>query len=186
MCEDSEKNQSTNLSDNLSHGCDLGRRRFITRSMLAAAGLIVAPTLLAAGDAHAGGLFNFMPSVDQQKKLGQQASQQILHQYKEVHDSRSREFERVGRRLFSGLSAEDQKTWDYHFHVIDSKDFNAFALPGGPVFLFTGLYDKVQSEDALAAVTGHEMTHVRAQHWAKAYADEQKRQLGLSILLSAT
>jgi predicted Zn-dependent protease len=153
--------------------------------VLAAAGLIIAPGLLCPSEAHAGGLFNFMPSVSDQKKAGDQAAKQVLKQYKEVHDSRSKEFQKVGERLVGGLSPEDQKTWDYRFHVIDSKDVNAFALPGGNIFMFTGLYDRVQSEDALAAVTGHEMTHVRKQHWAKAYADEQKRQLGLALLLNA-
>jgi predicted Zn-dependent protease len=171
---------------NSSSGCDISRRRFITRSVLAAAGLIVAPALISPHEALAGGLFNFMPSVSDQKKAGDQAAQQVLKQYKEVHDSRSKEFAKVGERLVGGLSPDDQKTWDYRFHVIDSKDVNAFALPGGNIFMFTGLYDKVQSEDALAAVTGHEMTHVRKQHWAKAYADEEKRQLGLAILLQAS
>lgn len=163
--------------------CDLGRRRFITRSMLAAAGLVAAPLLWNDRAAYAGGLFDFKPSVDQQKQLGQQASQQVLKQYKEIHDSRSRELQRVGERLFTGLSSDDQKKWDYHFHLIDSKEFNAFALPGGPVFMFSGLYDKIDSEDALAAVTGHEMTHIRKEHWANAYADQQKRALGLSVIL---
>ncbi|HEX5322605.1 MAG TPA: M48 family metalloprotease [Capsulimonadaceae bacterium] len=172
--------------EKISCGCDLSRRRFITRSMLAAAGLIVAPSIICAKAADAGGLFDFMPSVAEQKKLGDQAAQQVLKQYKEVHDGRSREFEKVGLRLVGGLSQSDQKTWDFRFHVVDSKEVNAFALPGGNVFMFTGLYDKVQSEDALAAVTGHEMTHVRLQHWAKAYADQQKRAIGIGILLQAT
>lgn len=164
----------------------LSRRRFITRSMLAAAGIAMAPLLSNDRAAFAGGLFDFKPSIDQQKKLGQQASDQILKQYKEIHDSRSQELTKVGQRLFSKLSPDDQKTWDYHFHLIESKEFNAFALPGGPVFMFSGLYDKVQSEDSLAAVTGHEMTHIRKQHWANAYADQQKRALGIGIVLSLT
>lgn len=169
-----------------SSACDLGRRRFITRGMLAAAGIAAAPILLSGRAANAGSLFDFTPSIDQQKKLGQQASDQILKQYKEIRDSRSRELEKVGGRLFTGLSAGDQKTWDYHFHLIDSKEFNAFALPGGPIFMFSGLYDKIDSEDSLAAVTGHEMTHIRKQHWAKAYAEQQKRALGIAVILDLT
>lgn len=169
-----------------SGGCDFGRRRFITHSMLVAAGLVVAPMLLADRAAQAKGLFDFTPSVDQQKKLGLQASDQILKQYKEVHDSRSRELTRVGGRLFGNLSADDQKKWDYHFHLIDSKEVNAFALPGGPVFMFSGLYDHVESEDGLAAVTGHEMTHIRKEHWAKAYNQQMQRQVGIAAVLSIT
>lgn len=175
-----------NNERNSSFCCNPSRRRFITRSMMLAAGIALSPSLLSDRAALAGGLFDFKPSVDQQKKLGQQASDQILKQYKEINDSRSRELARVGGRLFANLSPDDQKKWDYHFHLIDSKEINAFALPGGPVFMFRGLYDKVQSEDALAAVTGHEMTHIRKEHWANAYAEQQKRQLGIAVVLGLT
>ena len=67
--------------------------------------------------------------------------------------------------------------------MIDSKDINAFALPGGNMFMFTGLMDRIKSSSELAAVTGHEMTHVRKQHWASAYAGQQKRALGVGVLL---
>lgn len=60
---------------------------------------------------------------------------------------------------------------------------NAFALPGGSMFMFTGLLDRLHSDDEMAAVTGHEMTHVRKQHWAKAVASQEKRRLGLTVIL---
>jgi len=128
----------------------------------------------------------FMPSVAEQKKLGQQAAQQVLQKYHEVNDSRARHFNQIGMRLVNALSAKDRNTWDFSFHVIDSKEINAFALPGGPMFMFTGLMDRVTSDDELAAVTGHEMTHVRKQHWAKAAAKQNERGLVAGALLGLT
>jgi predicted Zn-dependent protease len=128
----------------------------------------------------------FTPSVADQKKLGDQAAQQVLQKYREVRDSRGRHFESLGSRLVDALPAKDRNTWDYRFHVIESKDVNAFAVPGGNMFMFTGLMDRITSDDELAAVTGHEMTHVRKQHWAKATANATKRQLGIQVLLGVT
>jgi len=126
------------------------------------------------------------PSPADQKKVGQQAAQQVVQKYHEVSDERARHFQRIGARLVAALPSKDRNTWDYRFHVLDSKEINAFALPGGPMFMFTGLMDRVHSDDELAAVTGHEMTHVRKQHWAKAAAKQKERSLGLGILLGLT
>jgi len=86
----------------------------------------------------------------------------------------------MGRRLVNALPPED-KNWDFTFHVLEDKTVNAFAVPGGNMFLFTGLYKVMSTDDALAAVTGHEMAHVYRQHWAKAYADEQRRSAAVDV-----
>lgn len=157
------------------------RRKFLGRIL--AGGLTVAATPLLAGEADAD---MFTPSISDQKKLGDQAAQKILQKYREVHDSRATHFNQIGARLVNALPANDRNTWDYKFHVIESKEINAFALPGGNMFLFTGLMDRMKSDDEIAAVTGHEMTHVRKQHWAHAYASQQKRELGLAVILGLT
>lgn len=162
----------------------ISRRRFLRHAAFAGAGALAAPLLLTPQAAHAAGLLNFMPSVADQKKMGEQAAQQTVKQYKEVFDGRAHHFNQLGQRLVAALPAQDRNTWDYKFHVLDSKEVNAFALPGGNMFMFTGLYEKLTSDDALAGVTGHEMTHVRMQHWAKAYAAQQQRSLVLGGLLS--
>ncbi len=127
----------------------------------------------------------FTPSIAEQKKLGLQAARQVTEKYREVSGPRAQHFTEIGERLVAALSARDRKTWDYRFYVLESKEINAFALPGGPMFMFTGLMDRVHSDDEVAAVTGHEMTHVRKQHWAKAAGDQQKRSIGLGLLLGA-
>ncbi len=157
------------------------RRGFLGRML--AGGLTVAALPLLASEADAD---IFTPSVSDQKKMGDQAAQDVLKKYREVTDSRASHFNQVGQRLVNALPTSDRNTWDYRFHVIDSKEINAFAVPGGNMFMFTGLMDKIKSDDELAAVTGHEMTHVRKQHWAKAYANQQKRELGIGVLLGLT
>lgn len=158
------------------------RRAFLNRAVLTSVGVAVVPLLIDTDPANAG-LFS-TASPDEQKKVGEQASRQILQQYHEVHDGRATHFQQLGRRLVNALPDHDRKTWDYQFHVLDSKEVNAFALPGGHMFMYTGLYSQLATDDALAGVTGHEMTHVRLQHWAKANAQQQERSLGLGILLS--
>jgi len=171
----SEQNQSQHNAYNQS------RRLFLRRAALTGAGLAVAPLLIPQA-AEAGGLFS-APSADDQKKVGDQAAQQVLQKYPEVHDARARHFNEIGQRLVHGLSASDRNTWDFRFHVLDSKEVNAFALPGGNMFMFTGLYKLLSTDDALAGVTGHEMTHVRLQHWAKASTKQQERAAGIGLLL---
>jgi predicted Zn-dependent protease len=167
----------------------ISRRALLTRGALAGVGIALAPAAaleaLAPRTAEARGILP-KPSVDDQKKVGREAAAQVLKQYRVLNDSRARAFDEIGRRLVAGLPAEDRNKWDYDFHVLDSKEVNAFALPGGPMFLFTGLWDILSTEDALAGVTGHEMTHVRKEHWAKAYQKQQERQLGLAALLAIT
>lgn len=159
------------------------RRVFLRRAALTGVGMAALP-LLTPAEAHAGGLFA-APSQDQQKQVGQQAAQQILQKYKEVFDDRAKHFNVIGQRLVRALPDSDRNAWDFKFHVLDSKEVNAFALPGGPMFMFTGLYKILPTDDALAGVTGHEMTHVRKQHWAQAEAKSQERNaligLGLSL-----
>lgn len=67
----------------------------------------------------------------------------------------------VGQALAPHARRKDIR---YEFHVIQSPEKNAFALPGGQVFVFTGLLDLMQSEAELSAVLGHEIAHVDARH----------------------
>ena len=61
----------------------------------------------------------------------------------------------------------DRKEVNYNFRVIDEDEVNAFALPGGYIFIFRGLVEKVDVDDELAAVIAHEIAHVVARHSIK-------------------
>ncbi|CAO3697713.1 unnamed protein product [Rhizopus stolonifer] len=71
---------------------------------------------------------------------------------------------RVAKRLVQVSGMENMK-WE--FYVIDSPERNAFVLPGGKVFVFTGILPVVQNEDGMAAVLGHEIAHQLARHSAE-------------------
>lgn len=128
---------------------------------------------------------SFKPSKAKQVELGMQAAAQIRKQSHVLPDSdqRVRLVRRVGYKLLRTMDMHDLP-WKFSFDVIDSKEVNAFALPGGPTFIYTGLLDKLETEDELAGVMGHEMTHVFREHWAQQYASTQKRELGIGILLT--
>ncbi len=74
--------------------------------------------------------------------------------------------DRIGRRIAAsvGRSLPDAK-WE--FVVFESKDLNAFALPGGKVGVYTGLLDLAENDDEIAAVMGHEIAHVTSRHSAE-------------------
>ncbi|KAL0095005.1 peptidase family M48-domain-containing protein [Phycomyces blakesleeanus] len=71
---------------------------------------------------------------------------------------------KVAKRLVR-VSGMDHMQWE--FHVIDSPERNAFVLPGGKIFVFTGILPIVQNEDGMAAVLGHEIAHQLARHSAE-------------------
>jgi len=125
----------------------------------------------------------FKPSPAQQVELGKRAADDLRKREKVLpsSDPRVRLVRRIGQKLVKTF--KDDKPWQFSFDVIESKQVNAFALPGGPTFIYTGLLDKLKSEDELAGIMGHELTHVRKEHWAYAYRDSQEHQLGLTVLL---
>ena len=157
------------------------RRDLLQKAL--AGGVTLAALPLLGEEAQADGLGK--PSVADQIKLGDQAAAQVLQKYPEVKDSRAVEFNRVGQKLLNALPDADRNKWHYTYRMVDSKEVNAFALPGGNMFMFTGLMDRIKSSAELSAVTGHEMTHVRKEHWAVAAAKQQQRQLGIGLLLGA-
>ena len=128
----------------------------------------------------------FRPGAAQQVQLGKKVAAELRKQEHVLpaSDPRVQTLRRVARRILATIDEKDA-IWEYSFDVIDSKEINAFALPGGATFFYTGLMDRLKTEDELAGILGHELTHVRKQHWAYAYADSQKRNLGLSIVLMA-
>ncbi len=130
--------------------------------------------------------FSSVKPIDQ-IQLGKRVAKEIRQKEKVLpqSDIRVKILRKVGMRVLSTFK-DKKEPWEYSFDVIESKDVNAFALPGGPTFFFTGLLDKMKTEDELAAVIGHELTHVRKQHWAIAYVEGQRRNLLITGLLILT
>ncbi|TWE07633.1 putative Zn-dependent protease [Pseudomonas sp. AG1028] len=103
-----------------------------------------------------------MMSESQELSIGRDTHQQILKQYPRYPDEALQAYvQQVGERV---ARHSHRGQLDYHFTVIDSPDINAFALPGGYIYIHRGLMTYLSSEAELAAVLGHEVGHVTARH----------------------
>ena len=103
----------------------------------------------------------------QQEQVGQQAMAEVYKQMPVLPDSNplTQYVQRLGRKLVPVIPQEN--SWPYQFHVIQQKDINAFAIPGGPIFINVGTIQAADNEAELAGVIAHEMSHVYMQHSAK-------------------
>jgi Zn-dependent protease with chaperone function len=106
-------------------------------------------------------------SRQQQIQLGMQSAAQVYKQMPVLPDSspETQYVRQLGKRLVATIPPEH--TWPYEFHVVAQKEINAFALPGGEMFINIGTITAAANEAQLAGVMGHEMSHVYMQHSAK-------------------
>src|SRR5262249_38772076 len=106
-------------------------------------------------------------SRDDQQKLGLQAATDVYKQTPVLPDSspETQYIQQLGKKLVRQIP--QQYTWPYEFHVVQQKEINAFALPGGQMFVNVGTIAAAQNEAQLAGVMSHEMSHVYMQHTAK-------------------
>lgn len=119
---------------------------------------------------------------DQQDvQLGQQAAQQADQQLPDLPASSpvSQYVSTIVQRLAKTLP---QPTYPYNVKVVNVSDINAFALPGGPIRIFLGTIQAAQSEDQLAGVLAHEMSHVYLRHSDQQATKQTELQLPAAIL----
>jgi beta-barrel assembly-enhancing protease len=122
-------------------------------------------------------------SVDQEMALGLQAAPEMASKMggdvDAGADPRAALVDEVGRRLVRNSDARKSPyVENFHFHLLrDPKTINAFALPGGQVFITAGLLDRLDNEAQLAGVLGHEIGHVIARHSAQQMAKGQLGQI---------
>jgi predicted Zn-dependent protease len=125
-------------------------------------------------------------SEQQEVELGAQAHQDVLKEYAALDNPALQAYvSEVGKRL-AGQSQRPHLDW--HFTVLDSPDVNAFALPGGYVYLTRGIMTYLNSEAELAGVVGHEIGHVTARHGVRQHSASTAAGLGAvlgSILVPA-
>jgi predicted Zn-dependent protease len=147
--------------------------------VLALLAVIVALGCSAAPYTHRSQLILISP--DEEAKLGAQAFQEVLAKSRvDQRESVVRPVEDVGRRL---ARAADRADYNWRFVVIDDpKQQNAFALPGGKVAVYTGLFPIAQGTNGLAVVMGHEIAHVLARHGAERISQGLVTQLGGTVL----
>jgi Zn-dependent protease with chaperone function len=115
-------------------------------------------------------------SPQEQIKLGRQAATQVERQYPMLPDSSpvTQFVQQLGNRL---AAAAPGYKWPFEFHVINQKEINAFALPGGPIFVNLGTIQAADNEAQLAGVMAHEIGHVVMMHSARAAAETRPYQI---------
>jgi Zn-dependent protease with chaperone function len=120
----------------------------------------------------------------QQEQLGFQAAGEVYKQMPILPDSspETQYIRQVGQRLVAVIPKEN--SWPFQFHVVAQKEINAFALPGGEMFVNIGTIDAAANEAELAGVMAHEMSHVYMQHSAKQIQKAQLTQ-GLAGIVGA-
>ncbi len=116
-------------------------------------------------NAATGKSYFMLLSREQENALGAEAAPQFTAQYGgKVADTIAQTYiTDIGYKL-SQVTESDYPTLDWEFTFLDSDVVNAFALPGGKVFVTRGLVQKLNNEAELAGVLGHEVGHVTAQH----------------------
>ena len=96
----------------------------------------------------------------QQEQAGLQAAEQVYQQMPVLPDNspETQYIRRLGAQLVAQIPPD--KTWPYEFHVVAQKEINAFALPGGQMFVNIGTIQAAANEAQLAGVMGHEMSQI--------------------------
>lgn len=115
-------------------------------------------------------------SVQDDLKLGRQAAQEAEQQFPLLNDEQVRGYvESVGRRLVNAIPPEFQHPeFNYYFKVVNARDINAFALPGGPMYVNRGMIEAARTEGEMAGVMAHELSHVALRHGTAQATKAQK------------
>ncbi len=148
----------------------------LTASLVAAGGCSVNPVT---------GQSDFvLMSEDQEISLGRQNHPKILQQYGSYDLKKLQDYvQQVGERLAKN---SHRSNLIYRFTVLDSPDVNAFALPGGYIYVTRGLMAYLKSEAELAAVLGHEIGHVTARHAVRQHSAATATSIIGAVIASQT
>lgn len=116
-------------------------------------------------------------SQEEEIRIGREIRQSVRGRLKFIEDPEIELYvDRIGRRL---LDAVGNTRYPYRFFVVEDGSTNAFAVPGGNIFLHSGLIQRVESTDELASVVAHEIVHVHARHFAALAAPDETVLLGM-------
>lgn len=134
----------------------------------------VGAALLVAGCASAGAV-----STQQEVQLGAQEAQQVDAQLPMLNDAEIDQYvNTLGNEIASRTSRSDLQ---WHFAVVNTSDVNAFALPGGYVYVNRGVLERASNASELAGVLGHEIEHVVRRHSVKQMAQMQNANIGVAL-----
>ena len=118
-------------------------------------------------------------STQQEVEMGAQYSQQINQQLPIVTDPLVNQYiSTLGNEL---ARVADDRSLEWHFYVVNSSEVNAFAVPGGYVYVNRGLIERAERMDQVAGVLGHEIGHVTHRHSVKQMGQQNGAQIGLTV-----
>ena len=122
--------------------------------------------------------------VNDDVRLGEEAAREVERETRAYHDPEVSEYvERLGRRLVASLPEQHRRRqFRYTFHVLDDPEANAFALPGGRVYVNSGLIGAAGGEGELAGVLAHEISHVALRHGTASAGKALFAELGVALL----
>jgi predicted Zn-dependent protease len=119
-------------------------------------------------------------TVNEEKELGVEAQRQVREQFDLVRD---RVIVNYVRDLGADLvKASGPSPFEFRFYVVEDDSINAFALPGGAIYIHTGTILKAEDASELAGVVAHEIGHVTARHVAELYPKQRAAGIGVSLL----
>jgi beta-barrel assembly-enhancing protease len=148
------------------------------RLLLGSAGILLYSLTLAAQTPIELSRNSYTPEQDVQ--IGRQAADEIRRQLPLLDDrATNRLVEGIGERLVRQIPAEfRQPVFRYSFEVVNLRDINAFALPGGPMFLHRGIIEAAKTDAEVAGVMAHELAHVVLRHGTAQATRGERLQLG--------
>jgi beta-barrel assembly-enhancing protease len=105
------------------------------------------------------------PSEDEETRISREFRREAKKHLTYVNNPEiERYIERIGQRI---LSVMGPQPFDYRFFIVADSQLNAFAVPGGSIFFYTGLIERAKSTSEIAGVMGHEIVHIKGRHMAR-------------------
>jgi beta-barrel assembly-enhancing protease len=162
------------------------RRKVLSWALLAllfaqtaCGGLLAGAQWGARSRAHADAGFNLF-TPEQDVELGDASAEEIARQLSLLRDARTNAYvQRLGEKI---AAAAPGYRFPYRFVVVSSPEVNAFALPGGYVFINTGAIEAAHSEGELAGILAHEIAHVALRHGTNQASKAYVAKTGLNLL----
>ena len=150
----------------------------VSRYTATAAALVMSVQILGAQTRITAPKNKYSPQDDVQ--LGREAAQQVEQQLPLLRDDNITSYvSGIGQRLVSAIPAElRHPEFNYTFKVVNVKEINAFALPGGPMYVNRGMIEAARNEGEVAGVVAHELSHVALRHGTAQATKATKYQIG--------
>jgi beta-barrel assembly-enhancing protease len=105
------------------------------------------------------------PGEDEEVRISREFRREAKKHLKLITNPEvERYIDRLGQRI---VSSSGPQPYDYRFFVVEDNQLNAFAVPGGSIYFYTGLIERAKSTSEIAGVLGHEITHVKGRHMAR-------------------